>query len=65
MAKSTAAPDTAGAFPHWQRNRRALVVALFLLSVGFGLTLTFIPLYFQELGVTDDVETWVGRGSRE
>ena len=46
----------------WQRNVFAVATACFVGFTGFTLVMPFLPLYFQELGVTDigDVALWSG-----
>jgi MFS transporter, DHA1 family, multidrug resistance protein len=46
----------------WQRNVHAVAVASFVGFTGFTLVMPFLPLYFQQLGVTDigEVALWSG-----
>jgi MFS family permease len=46
----------------WQRNVYAIATASFVGFTGFTLVMPFLPLYFQELGVTDvgEVALWSG-----
>ena len=47
---------------HWRRNLFALTAATFIGFTGFTLVMPFLPLYFQQLGVTDvgEVALWSG-----
>lgn len=46
----------------WQRNLFAVTAASFIGFTGFTLVMPFLPLYFQQLGVTDlgEVALWSG-----
>jgi DHA1 family multidrug resistance protein-like MFS transporter len=46
----------------WQRNVFALAIASFVGFTGFTLVMPFLPIYFQELGVTDvgELALWSG-----
>lgn len=46
----------------WQRNVFALAIASFVGFTGFTLVMPFLPIYFQQLGVTDvgDLALWSG-----
>ena len=46
----------------WQRNVFAVATACFVGFTGFTIVMPFLPLYFQELGVTDvgEVALWSG-----
>jgi len=46
----------------WQRNLAAAWFAQLLAAMGFSCALPFLPLYVQELGITEphEVETWAG-----
>ena len=46
----------------WQRNVFAIATASFVGFTGFTLVMPFLPLYFQQLGVTDvgEVALWSG-----
>lgn len=46
----------------WQRNVFAVATASFVGFTGFTLVMPFLPLYFQQLGVSDvgDVALWSG-----
>ena len=47
---------------HWRRNLVAVTAASFIGFTGFTLVMPFLPLYFQQLGVTDigDIAMWSG-----
>src|SRR5713101_6809626 len=47
---------------NWQRNVRALALVVFTAFVGFQFFSPFLPLYVQQLGVTDprQVAVWSG-----
>lgn len=47
-------------YPYWRRNRAVLPVANMLCGLGFNLTWPFVPLMVRELGVRENLETWVG-----
>ena len=46
----------------WQRNVFAVATASFVGFTGFTLVMPFLPLYFQQLGVSDvgEVALWSG-----
>ena len=46
----------------WKRNQAAITAAAFVGFTGFTLVMPFLPLYFQELGLTDvgDIALWTG-----
>ena len=46
----------------WQRNLAAVTAASFIGFAGFTLVMPFLPLYFQQLGVTDvgEIAAWSG-----
>ena len=46
----------------WRRNLFAVTAASFIGFTGFTLVMPFLPLYFQQLGVTDvgDIAMWSG-----
>jgi hypothetical protein len=46
----------------WQRNVWALALIVFTAFVGFQFFSPFLPLYVQELGVTDPAEIAVWSG---
>ena len=47
---------------HWRRNLFAVTAATFIGFTGFTLVMPFLPLYFQQLGVTDvgEIALWTG-----
>lgn len=47
-------------YPHWRRNARVLPVANCMTSMGFALSFPFLPVMVQSLGVTGNLETWMG-----
>ena len=46
----------------WKRNQAAITAAAFVGFTGFTLVMPFLPLYFEELGLTDvgDIALWTG-----
>ena len=46
----------------WRRNLFAATAASFIGFTGFTLVMPFLPLYFQQLGLTDlsDIALWSG-----
>jgi MFS family permease len=55
-----AADEESRQFPYWRRNLRALPLANLLCGLGFSLAWPFLPLMVRELGVRENLETWVG-----
>ncbi len=55
-----AVPADPSSYPHARNNRLALPVSAFFQSIGFGLSNPFLPLVLREMGVIDNLETWVG-----
>ena len=47
-------------YPYWRRNLRVLPVANLLCSLGFAISWPFLPLMVRELGVRENLATWVG-----
>ena len=47
---------------HWRRNLFAVTAASFIGVTGFTLVMPFLPLFFQQLGVTDvgEIAMWSG-----
>jgi MFS family permease len=47
---------------HWRRNLYAVTAATFIGFTGFTLVMPFLPLYFEQLGLTDvgDIALWSG-----
>jgi DHA1 family multidrug resistance protein-like MFS transporter len=50
------------ASPYWRRNLFAITAACFIGFAGFTLVMPFLPLYFQQLGMTSvaDLAFWSG-----
>ena len=48
--------------PDWRRNLAAVTVATFIGFTGFTFVMPFLPLYFEQLGVTDigAIAVWSG-----
>ena len=57
---SHAAEEESRQFPYWRRNLRALPPANLLCGLGFSLAWPFLPLMVRDLGVEENLETWVG-----
>ncbi len=57
---SHAAEEESRQFPYWRRNLRALPPANLLCGLGFSLAWPFLPLMVRDLGVQENLETWVG-----
>ena len=53
---------TAPSEPDWRRNLAAVTVATFIGFTGFTFVMPFLPLYFEQLGVTDigAISVWSG-----
>jgi MFS family permease len=47
-------------YPFWRRNRLVFPFANTLCGFGFSLAWPFVPLMVRELGVRENLETWVG-----
>jgi DHA1 family multidrug resistance protein-like MFS transporter len=47
-------------FAHWRRNVRALSLGVFASTLGFTIAWPFLPLIVRDLGVTSNLEAWVG-----
>ncbi len=54
------AAEEARKYPYWQRNLRVLPFANVLCAAGFTISFPFLPLMVRGLGVTENLETWVG-----
>jgi MFS family permease len=54
------AKDDEAAFPFWRRNRWATSCSAFLCSLGLSLSMPFVPLMMQAMGVTEHLEAWSG-----
>jgi len=52
----------AAPLPDWRRNLAAVTVATFIGFTGFTLVMPFLPLYFEQLGVSDigAIAVWSG-----
>lgn len=55
---------SADGFPDWRRNLAAVTVATFIGFTGFTLVMPFLPLYLEQLGLTDtgEIAIWAGLG---
>ena len=47
-------------YPFWRRNRLVFPFANTLCGFGFSLAWPFVPLMVRDLGVRENLETWVG-----
>ena len=47
-------------FPYWRRNLRVLPFNNLLCGIGFSVSFPFLPLMVRNLGVHENLETWVG-----
>ncbi len=47
-------------YPYWQRNLQVLPPANALTSMGFAVSVPFLPVMLHSLGVHDHLETWIG-----
>ena len=47
-------------FPHWRRNLQVLPFNNLLCGIGFSVSFPFLPLMVRNLGVHENLETWVG-----
>lgn len=56
----TPADEEARRYPYWRRNRAIFPFANLLCGLGFNLTWPFVPLMVRDLGVRENLETWVG-----
>lgn len=56
----TPAADEAQHYPYWRRNLRVIPLANLLCGLGFNLSWPFVPLMVRDLGVNQNLETWVG-----
>lgn len=56
----TVAEEESRQYPYWRRNLRALPPANLLCGLGFSLAWPFVPLMVRDLGVQENLETWVG-----
>jgi len=60
MQDLTPADEDPSRYPYWRRNARVLPVANCMTSMGFALSFPFLPVMVQALGVTGNLETWIG-----
>jgi MFS family permease len=56
------APDAAESrqFPYWRSNLRVLPLGNLLGAAGFSLSFPFLPLMVRDVGVHENLETWIG-----
>ena len=47
-------------FPYWRRNLQVLPFNNLLCGIGFSVSFPFLPLMVRNLGVHENLETWVG-----
>ena len=47
-------------YPYWRRNLLVLPPANLLCGIGFSLSWPFVPLMLRDLGVRENLETWIG-----
>ena len=47
-------------YPYWRRNRQVLPLANLVCGLGFSLVWPFLPLMVRDLGVRENLETWIG-----
>ena len=47
-------------FPYWRRNLQVLPFNNLLCGIGFSVAFPFLPLMVRNLGVQQNLETWVG-----
>ncbi len=57
---STPADDESRQYPYWRRNRLVIPLANLVCGLGFNVTWPFVPLMVRELGIRENLETWVG-----
>ena len=60
MGSAAAPEDESREYPYWRSNRRAIPLAILLCGLGFSVTWPFVPLMVRELGIRENLETWVG-----
>jgi MFS family permease len=56
----TSDAEEARKYPYWERNLRVLPAANVLCALGFTISFPFLPLMVRGLGVTENLETWIG-----
>jgi len=47
-------------YPYWRRNLRVVPLTNLLCGIGFSVSFPFIPLMVRNVGVHENLETWVG-----
>ena len=52
--------DESARYPYWRRNLQTLPVATLMTSMGFAISFPFLPLMVRNLGVHENLETWIG-----
>jgi DHA1 family multidrug resistance protein-like MFS transporter len=60
MSVAAAPEDESRQYPYWRSNRRAIPLANLLCGLGFSLAWPFLPLMVRDLGIRENLETWVG-----
>ncbi len=60
MSDTGAETEESRQFPYWRHNLKVLPLATLLCSLGFALSWPFLPLMLRDLGVSENLETWVG-----
>ena len=60
MSSPVPPEDESRQYPYWRSNRRAIPLAILLCGLGFSVTWPFVPLMVRELGIRENLETWVG-----
>jgi MFS family permease len=53
--------DETRRFPYWRRNLRVLSFNNLLCGIGFSISFPFLPLMVRNIGVHENLETWVGQ----
>lgn len=54
------ATEESAHYPYWRRNLQVLPAATLMTSMGFSIAFPFLPLMVRNLGVHDNLETWIG-----
>jgi DHA1 family multidrug resistance protein-like MFS transporter len=54
------ADDESRLYPYWRRNRLVLPLANLVCGLGFSVAWPFLPLMVRDLGVRENLETWIG-----
>ena len=55
-----AADEESQKYPYWRRNRQVLPLANLICGLGFSVAWPFLPLMVRDLGVRENLETWIG-----